>query len=150
MLCAILSVMSTSPEHVNVPEWDLADRLAKALREARMSVNEMALYLGVHRNTVSAWVNGRTPISGPAIRAWADRTGVSYDWLRDGDVPTPPRPPAHPANPSTQLPRPVRLPVRTHLVAVEDGTVNEDAARYVALSEDWAATTGRSTSQPDG
>lgn len=118
-----------------------------------MSVNEMALHLGVHRNTVSAWVNGRTPISGPAIRAWADRTGVSYDWLRHGDVPTPPRPPAHPATP-TRIAEPVRLPVRTHLTAVEDGTVNEDAARYVALSENWSATAarsaGRSTSQPDG
>lgn len=67
-----------------MPEWDLADRLGKALRVAGMSVNEMALYLGVHRNTVSAWVNGRTPISGPAIRAWSDRTEVDYDWLKTG------------------------------------------------------------------
>lgn len=82
--------MSTSTEHLQVPEWDLADRLTKALREARMSVNEMALHLGVHRNTVSAWVNGRTPISGPAIRAWAARTSVDYDWIVTG-TPSSPR-----------------------------------------------------------
>lgn len=76
--------MSTSTEHLPVPEWDLADRLGKALRVADMSVAEMAMYLGVHRNTVSAWINGRTPISGPAIRAWADRTAVDFGWLKDG------------------------------------------------------------------
>lgn len=73
-----------------MPEWDLADRLTKALREAKMSVNEMALHLGVHRNTVSAWVNGRTPISGPAIRAWAARTNVDYDWIVTGNPARPP------------------------------------------------------------
>jgi transcriptional regulator with XRE-family HTH domain len=79
--------MSTSTEGVSIPEWDLADRLAKALRVADTSVSEMALYLGVHRNTVSAWVNGRTPISGPAVRAWSTRTGVDHDWLVTGRHP---------------------------------------------------------------
>lgn len=82
--------MSTSTEHLPVPEWDLADRLGKALRVAGMSVAEMAIYLGVHRNTVSAWINGRTPISGPAIRAWATRTNVDFGWLDTGVEPAPP------------------------------------------------------------
>lgn len=76
--------MSTSTEGLSVPQWDLADRLTKALRVADMSVAEMAVYLGVHRNTISAWINGRTPISGPAVRAWATRTGVDYGWLLTG------------------------------------------------------------------
>lgn len=87
----MITFMSTSTEPVWEPEWDLADRLSKALREAQMSVNEMAMHLGVHRNTVSAWVNGRTPISGPAIRAWSHRTGVSYDWIMSGGPPNHPR-----------------------------------------------------------
>lgn len=83
--------MSTSTQHHPVPEWDLADRLGKALRVAGMSVAEMAIYLGVHRNTVSAWLHGRTPISGPAVRAWAIRTNVDYDWLNTGaEPPAPP------------------------------------------------------------
>lgn len=70
-----------------MPEWDLADRLSKALRTAHMTASEMALYLGVHRNSVSAWCNGRTPISGPALRAFAARTNVDFYWLRDGSLP---------------------------------------------------------------
>ena len=84
LLGVMINLMSTSTERISVPEWDLPDRLTKALRVADMSVSEMALYLGVHRNSVSAWLNGRTPISGPAIRAWSARTGVDYAWLKTG------------------------------------------------------------------
>lgn len=129
LLCVILIYMSTSPEHEMVPEWDLADRLGKALREARMSVNEMALYLGVHRNTVGAWINGRGPIGGPAIRAWAGRTGVRYEWLRDGDPSTPPA-------------RPFRQPGATvaqgrlRPVPVDDiADIDDDAVAYLRLAE---------------
>ena len=76
--------MSTSTTVVAIPEWDLADRLAKALRVANMSVQEMADYLDVHRNTVSAWINGRTPPSTQSIRLWAIRTNVPYEWLIEG------------------------------------------------------------------
>ena len=76
--------MSTSTEGLAVPEWDLADRLGKSLRVAHLSVQEMADYLEVHRNTVSAWINGRTPPGAQTIRLWAMRTGVPYRWLRDG------------------------------------------------------------------
>ncbi|WP_158087257.1 helix-turn-helix domain-containing protein, partial [Mycobacterium aquaticum] len=78
--------MSTSTEGVFVPQWDLADRLAKALRVADVSVQQMADYLDVHRNTVSAWINGRTPPSTQSVRLWAMRTGVPYLWLKDGTI----------------------------------------------------------------
>lgn len=52
--------MSTSTDGLAVPHWDLADRLRKSLRVAEISVHEMADYLEVSRNTVSAWMNGRT------------------------------------------------------------------------------------------
>ena len=80
--------MSTSTaERQSIPQWDLADRMAKALRESRMSVQQMADYLEVHRNTVSAWLHGRTPPSSQTVRLWALRTGVPYDWVRTGDGP---------------------------------------------------------------
>lgn len=84
--------MSTSTEGLPVPQWDLADRLGKALREAGISAQQMADYLEVHRNTVSAWMNGRVTPSGQSVRLWALRTGVPHKWLRDGTVsgPTPP------------------------------------------------------------
>lgn len=79
--------MSTSTEGVPIPPWDLADRLRKSLRVSGVGVQEMADYLEVSRNTVSAWINGRTPPSGQSIRLWALRTGFPHDWLRDGVEP---------------------------------------------------------------
>jgi transcriptional regulator with XRE-family HTH domain len=131
LLCVILTDMSTSPEHEKVPQWDLADRLGKALREAHMSVNEMALYLGVHRNTVGAWINGRAPIGGPAIRAWAIRTGVRYEWLRDGN-PSTPTPPAHPFRQAGATVARGRLrPVPADDIA----EIDDDAMAYLRLAE---------------
>lgn len=66
------------------PSFDLADRLRKGLREADMSVQEMADYLEVGRNTVSRWINGHIEPGGAVVRLWALRTGVPYGWLRDG------------------------------------------------------------------
>lgn len=67
-----------------VPEWDTADRMRKALREARINAGEMAAYLGVGRNTVSTWINGKIQPSTQTLRLWALRCGVSYEWLRNG------------------------------------------------------------------
>jgi transcriptional regulator with XRE-family HTH domain len=65
----------------NVPEFDEADRMRKALRVAHVPVNDMADYLGVSRNTVSRWINGTVPPKAGVLRAWAMRTGVPYEWL---------------------------------------------------------------------
>lgn len=65
-----------------VPEWDLADRMRKALRHADIGMTEMADYLEVNRNTIGNWVNGHTRPTAATLRAWALRTGVQYDWLR--------------------------------------------------------------------
>ncbi len=66
------------------PKWDVADRMRKALRHADVGVQEMADYLGVARNTVSTWINGRIPPSKQTLRLWAMRTGVSFGWLAEG------------------------------------------------------------------
>lgn len=67
-----------------VPQFDLADRMRKALREADIDVQEMAAYLECSRSSVSGWINGRIRPSPQTIRLWAMRCGVPFEWLRDG------------------------------------------------------------------
>ena len=69
-----------TPEEL-VPEWDQADKMRKALRHSGVSVQEMANYLGVARNTVSTWINGHIEPSTQTLRLWSIRTGVPYEWL---------------------------------------------------------------------
>jgi transcriptional regulator with XRE-family HTH domain len=69
------------------PAWDTADRMRKALRHADMGVQEMADYLGVARNTVSTWVNGRIRPSKQTLRLWALRCGVPLEWLTGAPKP---------------------------------------------------------------
>lgn len=76
--------MSMEQASAGVPEFDLADRMRKALRQSGVGALEMADYLGVSRNTVSNWINGRVPPGKQSIRLWAMKTGVPYEWLHDG------------------------------------------------------------------
>jgi transcriptional regulator with XRE-family HTH domain len=80
--------MSEQPVVAAVPEWDVADRMRKALRESGVGVQEIADYLGVARNTVSTWINGRIEPSKQTLRLWALRCGVSYEWLETGRTPS--------------------------------------------------------------
>jgi DNA-binding transcriptional regulator YiaG len=68
-------------------EPDLADRLAKSLRVSGISVGEMAAFLEVHRNTVSAWLNGRAHPNPANMRLWAMKTELPYEWIRHGEWP---------------------------------------------------------------
>jgi transcriptional regulator with XRE-family HTH domain len=79
--------MSIEQAVPQIPVFDEADRLRKALREADIGVQEMAEYLGVSRNTVSRWINGAVPPKSHVLRLWALRTGVPYEWLAAGRVP---------------------------------------------------------------
>lgn len=76
--------MTTEPRNAaTIPAWDVADRMRKSLRTAAVSVADMADYLGVSRNAVSTWINGRVRPSTQTLRLWALRTGVPYEWLAD-------------------------------------------------------------------
>jgi transcriptional regulator with XRE-family HTH domain len=77
--------MSTA---LHIPEWDLADRLRKSMRDADIDVSDMADRFEVHRNTIGAWINGRNEPSATDLRAWARETGVPVEWLRWGVTPT--------------------------------------------------------------
>lgn len=69
-----------------IPQWTLSDRMAKSLRSAGMSNAEIAEVFGVHRNSVSGWINGRINPDTRTVRLWAVTTGVPYEWLTDGDM----------------------------------------------------------------
>jgi len=69
-----------------VPEFDRMDRMALALRHARLTNQDMADYLGVTRETVSRWVNGRSTPNLGVMRLWALRTEVPLEWLETGSV----------------------------------------------------------------
>lgn len=79
--------MSQAPAAGNAaPEWDLADRLVKALRVGDVGKGEMAEHLGVNPNTVGNYVSGRTKPSRAVLRVWAMRCGVPLEWLLTGQV----------------------------------------------------------------
>ena len=73
--------MSEQPDEVTVPAWDVADRMRKSLRHADLGVQDMSAYLGVARNTVSTWINGKIVPSKTTLMQWALRTGVPFEWL---------------------------------------------------------------------
>lgn len=61
------------------PDW-----LAKALDASGVTSAEMADYLGVSRNTISNYINGRTEPKLQTLRLWAMRTGVPLSFLVSG------------------------------------------------------------------
>jgi transcriptional regulator with XRE-family HTH domain len=70
---------------IQVPDWDVHDRVRKAMRNADVGVSQLADYMGVNRSTVSTWINGRIIPPMPALRVIAQRCEVPFEWLRDGD-----------------------------------------------------------------
>lgn len=72
----------------SVPVFDLADRMRKSLRVSGVSVGQAAAHLEVTRETVSTWINGHHKPTAATLRAWAQLTGVPYEWLRFGELGT--------------------------------------------------------------
>lgn len=52
----------------SIPAWNTGDRLRKSLDHVEMSVQEMADYLEVSRNTVGNYISGRRPIPGAMLK----------------------------------------------------------------------------------
>jgi transcriptional regulator with XRE-family HTH domain len=69
---------------IDNPAWTLVDRLKKARQLAGMEQTDIADALGVARNTVSNWENGRSEPSASAFVRWARATGVPLEWLAEG------------------------------------------------------------------
>ncbi len=91
--------MSIESSAGHVPQWDMADRMRKSLREAGVNVQDMADYLDVNRNTISNWINGHNSPPTAAMRLWAMRCGVPYEWLKDGIESSEPGPGGSMSNP---------------------------------------------------
>jgi len=100
-----MCAMTTNPQRGGaqgwVPEWDLADRLARTLRETGIGVSDMAAQLGVSRETVGRWTNGKGVPKRAGLLAWASVTGVDLEWLETGEGPATSSSP----DPDPQLPR---------------------------------------------
>ena len=76
--------MTTNTDTANIPMFTRGDRMAKALEHSRVTVSEMADYLGVSRQTIGNWMHGRTQPSKGDLRLWAMRTGVPLEWIETG------------------------------------------------------------------
>lgn len=76
--------------------FGLPDRLEKALNWSRVSSGEMAQELGVSRNTISNYINGKTPIKRHILIQWAMKTGVPFSWIETGELPEDPK--GHPSD----------------------------------------------------
>ena len=68
-----------------VPQWNLGDRLGKALQVSGVSVQEMADELDVSRQSVGNYIAGRTTPQRATVLLWAAITGVDAGWLLHGD-----------------------------------------------------------------
>lgn len=97
--------MSTETSHPpGIPEWTLGWRLQRSLAHATMTTGDMADELGVARSTVSRWMNDHGSAPRAAfVKQWALRTGVPYEWLKDGETPN-----NGPNTPDGQVIRPSR------------------------------------------
>jgi transcriptional regulator with XRE-family HTH domain len=63
----------------------LSRRLRASMRAASLRDETMAELLGVSYSTIRNYREGRTTPQWATIVMWAEVTGVSPEWLRDGD-----------------------------------------------------------------
>lgn len=68
--------------------FDLTDRLHKSLRVSGLTTTTLGQALGVHRNTISNYLTGRTSMDRRTMIAWAFATGVPLGWLENGVEPS--------------------------------------------------------------
>lgn len=79
------SIADRIPEGI-VPEWTLADRLAKARTAAGLSQADIAELLDCSVGSVARWEKG-LPVKRSAVLHYALVTGVSFVWLMTGETP---------------------------------------------------------------
>lgn len=62
----------------------LSERIQHATRRAGIAAGVIAKTLGVHKNTVSSWMNGRTTPRARELAQIAELTGYPLEWLESG------------------------------------------------------------------
>lgn len=80
--------MTRAIEHTRtqgrIPEFDLGDRIRKAIETSGLSVQEVADYMELNRNSPGRWIHGHNKPNALQLRAIAEVTGVDVAWLRWG------------------------------------------------------------------
>jgi transcriptional regulator with XRE-family HTH domain len=76
-----MPAQTTSP----APEFPLHYRIRLALDVSGVEPEELAEDMGVHPNTIHNYAAGRTKPKRLALKAIAEKTGVSLQWLEHGD-----------------------------------------------------------------
>jgi transcriptional regulator with XRE-family HTH domain len=69
-----------------IPHLDLADRLLIARRHAGLDQRELSALIGVSARSIGAAENGNSRPRRPVLMAWAMATGVSLEWICEGDL----------------------------------------------------------------
>lgn len=67
-----------------IPEVRVHHRMRIALDESGLSVQTISDELGMSRETVSSWINGRRVPNRAQLIAWAQLTSVPVWWLETG------------------------------------------------------------------
>jgi transcriptional regulator with XRE-family HTH domain len=70
-------------------EFDLTDRLRKAMRISGHTNKTLGDALGVHRNSINNYLSGRSPVDRRTLIAWSFACGVPLEWLEKGTAPRP-------------------------------------------------------------
>ena len=88
------------------------DRMRKAREHRGVSVNDMAVKLRVHRNTINNYEaeKGARPIPHSVVVAYATFLDIDIDWLLESEPPAPKQPDSQPVK--TRRRRAVDQPTR--------------------------------------
>jgi transcriptional regulator with XRE-family HTH domain len=70
-----------------IPEFEIGDRMRKALQKSGMTSLDMAEYLGVSQASVSNWINNRHEPTKQTVMLWALKTGIPFEWIATGCTP---------------------------------------------------------------
>lgn len=76
-------MMNASPEHAKYT-LTAAERIQHAIRRSGATSGMIAAAIGVHKNTVSSWINGRTAPRARDLALIAELTGYPLEWLETG------------------------------------------------------------------
>jgi len=69
-----------------IPALTRGQRLTVAMEYAGYKTETMALQMRCSATTIRNYITGRTRIDYPALKAWADITGVDLGWLETGQA----------------------------------------------------------------
>lgn len=81
--------MHITPEML---EFDLADRIRKAMRVAGLDQTELGALVGVTGSAISTWTRGRHDPAPKYLERIASATGVPLPWLTNGPTHRQPTP----------------------------------------------------------